>query len=102
MTIINTTFILSLSVESEVLDWIRSTYVASARRPDREPYPHILARLGQSPDPESTGVAVHITFPDNDIASAWDEKYGARLRQIAHQRWGEKALSFATYLHVIE
>lgn len=102
MTIINTTFIVGHAVETEVLDWLRSTYVCSARRPDRMPYPHLLARLGQSPDPESTGLAVHITFPDSDTASAWDEKYGVRLREIALKRWGEKALSFATYLHIIE
>lgn len=102
MTIINTTFIVDHSVEYEVLDWIRATYIASARHPDHTHCPHMLARLAQSPDPGAEGLAVHISFPDNDTAIAWDEKYGDRLRRIAHRRWGEKALTFATFLHVIE
>lgn len=102
MTIINTTFITSHPVENDVLDWIRSTYIKSARRADHIPYPHMLAHVDDTSDPDSSVYAVHITFPDRDSAHDWDYKFGMRLRQIAQQRWGEKALSFITYLDVIE
>ncbi len=102
MTIINTTFVADKSVENDVLDWIRSTYIKSARRDDRTEYPNFVARVSEAPDPGTAVFAAHITFPDHDTARRWDEKFGSRLRLIAAQRWGEKALSFSTYLHVIE
>ena len=102
MTVINTTFITSRPVESDVLDWILSTYIRSARQCDRTPYPHMLAHVDDTSDPDSSVYAVHITFPDSGSAHDWDNKFGMRLRQIAQQRWGEKALSFITYLDVIE
>lgn len=102
MTIINTTFIADKSVETDVLGWIRSTYIKSARRDDRTEYPHFVARVSEAPDPNTAVFAAHITFPDHEAARRWDEKFGSRLRLLAAQRWGEKALSFSTYLHVIE
>lgn len=102
MTIINTTFVTANQIESEVIDWIRSTYIKSARQPDKSLYPHMIAHVDGSSEPGSSVYAVHISFPDSNFAHDWDKKFGQRLRQIAQERWGENALSFATYLHVLE
>lgn len=91
-----------MATEGDVLDWIRSTYIKSARQPDHSPYPHMIALVENSSQADASAYAVHITFPDNDAAHSWDDKFGIRLRGIAQQRWGENALSFVTYLHVIK
>lgn len=59
---------------------------------------HIL-----SPDEDGNECyALHLSFPDLASAENWNEGVGRSMRKIMSDRWGEKALTFCTYMEVIE
>jgi len=94
MIIINTTFVLDPSISAEALDWVKNTYAASA--------PAGLSMLARIiADENDGGYALHLSFDNMDDALEWDRQSGAPLRQKLTAAWGEKALSFCTFLETI-
>ena len=47
------------------------------------------------------GYALHLTFDDMDAARAWDDAHGAPMRCELTDRWGERELSFCTFLETV-
>ncbi|MCM1451608.1 MAG: DUF4286 family protein [Clostridium sp.] len=95
MIIINTTFVLDPSIADAALEWIRNTYAASAPQ-KAGMLARVLANEGEG------AYALHLSFPDMGQARDWDERLGAPLRHSIVKLWGEKALSFCTYLETVE
>lgn len=102
MIIVNTTFVLNPAVESEILSWVRHAYDQSALHAGALA-PGMLTRVLSRPHGDDcVTYAMHITFPDTETARRWNEGVGESLRQLLSRRWGEHALTFHTYLEVIE
>lgn len=82
------------AISAAALDWIRDTYAASAPSGVG-----MLARIISNED--SGGYALHLSFENMEAALEWDRAHGSPLRQKLTGFWGEKALSFCTFLEVI-
>lgn len=100
MVILNTTFVLHIASTEAVVDWIRRTYMESAKKCGAcgQMLTHILSPIEDG----SECYALHLTFPELAAAEKWNEGVGKSLRKIMNDRWGEKALTFCTYMEVIE
>ena len=94
MIIINTTFILDPSISAEALDWVKNTYAASAPKA-----PGMLAKI--IANEQAGGYALHLSFDSMEDALHWDRQHGLPLREKLFHFWGEKALSFCTFLETI-
>ncbi len=102
MIIVNTTFVLHPDTETEILSWIRGSYDKSASHAGALS-PGMLTRiLANNHGDDCVSYAMHISFPDLSTATKWNEGVGESLRWLLSQRWGERALTFHTYLEVIE
>lgn len=102
MIIVNTTFVLHPGIESEMLDWVRHTYDNSAQHAGSTA-PGMLTRvLAQPHGDDCVTYAMHIAFPDMESARKWNEGVAESLRRLLSKRWGERALTFHTYLEVVE
>ncbi len=102
MIIVNTTFVLHPGVEAELLQWIRRTYDQSAIHAGAVS-PGMLTRvLTNAHSDDCVTYAMHNTFAEAGSAKKWNEGVGESLRRLLARRWGEKALTFHTYLEVIE
>ncbi len=97
MILINTTFYVEGSVETEFLRWVRDTYLPSATALDGFCSP-ALARLMLEPQDGMSGYAVQISAKDAESAAAWHDDEGARLRGELSARFGQKVLFFTTYM----
>lgn len=95
MIIINTTFILDPAIAPQALAWVKDSYAARVRD-DRRLLTRIITDEGEG------GYALHLTFDDMESAQGWDSAYGAPLRGELTDRWGERALSFCTFLETVE
>lgn len=94
MIIINTTFILDPTICAEAMDWVKNTYAASA--------PKGIGMLAKIiANEQAGGYALHLSFESMEEALHWDRQHGQPLRDKLFQFWGEKALSFCTYLETI-
>lgn len=102
MTIINTTFIIDPTLRHEVLSWIKNTYIASAVHSNALDQMTVTTKILSRSDDGSEGYAVHLWFDTMSQAADWDSRIGEKLRKKIVGRWGQKALSFHTYLEVIE
>lgn len=102
MIIVNTTFVLHHDAADEIVAWMRDAYARSAARSGAVS-PAMLTRiLANACDDDNESYAMHITFPDMTTARKWNEGVAESLRALLSQRWGERALTFHTYLEVIE
>lgn len=102
MIIVNTTFVLHPSIEQEVLSWIKNSYDRSAQS-NGSLGPGMLTRIISDATPaDGEAYALHINFPDLAAAQRWNEGVGNSLRSILAKRHGENALTFHTYLEVME
>lgn len=101
MYIYNTSFHISDSVKHDFLAWLRSDYipqaVASGLFTNQQ-----LNRILTEISPDTTSYALQFTTPDLDRASDWDETAGAMLKQQMFRRFGEHALSFVTFMEIID
>ena len=99
MTILNTTFHVDKSVEVEVLGWIRNSYVKAAEAAGL--YAPMLTRI-LTDTAEGCAYALHLSADTTESARRWNNGPGAALRRILSGRYGERALTFTTYLEVLE
>ena len=102
MIIVNTTFHIHRSIEQEMLKWIRRAYAGSAIRAGANEQYLLTRILAGDQDTEGESYALHLTFPTLEAASKWDKGVGESLARIMTERWGAKALSFRTYLEIID
>lgn len=97
MILINTTFYVESSVETEFLRWVRTDYLPSATSLAGFSYPS-LARLMLEPQDGMTGYAVQVHAKDPETAVSWHDAEGARLRGELSARFGQRVLFFTTYM----
>ena len=97
MIVINTTFYVEGSVETEFLRWVRADYLPSATSQPGFCTPS-MARLMLEPQDGMTGYAVQICAADHEAASAWHDSEGASLRGELSARFGQRVLFFTTYM----
>lgn len=102
MIIVNTTFVIHTDICGNVLEWIKTAYLTSALHCGAITNHTILAKVLVDVSPDSHTYAIHIGFDDLKSAEKWGEGTGASLRRILSDRWGERAVSFHTYLEPIE
>lgn len=102
MIIVNTTFVVYQSIAEEICHWIKNTYLASASKYCVKPEMPLLAKVLSYTDLDTSTYAIHIYFENIEKARKWNEGVGASLRKLLADRWGERALTFDTYLEVIE
>lgn len=91
---------LNLEVEEEVLKWIRDSYVPCAERCGASSGA-MLARVLDA-NPGGAAYAVHMSFPCASDAADWNEGAGETMRTILFRRYGDKALTFTSYLEPLE
>lgn len=102
MIIINTTFVVHASVEDAVIRWIRASYIESARSFASAAHSPFIAKvIGHNAD-DANSYAVHIAFEDMERAEKWHNGVAESLRMIMHKRWGDNALSFCTFLELLD
>lgn len=101
MIIVNTTFCLHTDIEHPILEWMRNVYLPSAIKCGAIG-DELLTRIVSDEEDETCSYALHINFNTMEEARHWNEGVGQSLRQILNERWGEKALTFHTYLETID
>jgi len=100
MIILNTTFHIALSDAPKVVDWIRNSYIPAALHAGlSDP---LLTRIIGSVAEGCESFALHLHAPDFATAEKWNLGVGSSLRAILTGRYGERALSFFTYLEIME
>lgn len=100
MIILNTTFHIALPDVADVVAWIRKTYIPAALH-SRLTSPLLTRIIGTVAD-GCESYALHLHAPDFAAAEKWNRGPGASLRAILANRYGERALTFFTYLEVVE
>lgn len=98
--ILNTTFMLHPDIEDDVLQWIRDSYIACAikcgAREDT-----MLARVLDA-NPDGAAYALHIHFDNAADAAKWNDGTGQAMRAILARRFGDKALTFTSFLQPLQ
>lgn len=100
MTIVNTTFVIEDTLVTEVKKWIADAYEASAYRCGANPERTLRCKVLFTQTPNASTYALHLCFADTEAAQHWCEGVGKILRERASDRWGERVLTFHTYLEV--
>lgn len=100
MIILNTTFHVAEDEADAVLFWIRKSYIPAALYSGlTDP---MLTRIVDSVAEGCVSFALHLHAADIDAARRWDNGPGAALRAILAKRYGERALTFSTYLEILQ
>lgn len=100
MIILNTTFHIASAEIPEVLAWIRKSYIAAALHAGfTSP---MLTRIVGTVADGCESYALHLHAPDIAMAEKWNSGVGASLRDLLAKRYGEKVLTFFTYLEIVE
>lgn len=99
MIILNTTFYIHPSIESEFLLWIKKEYVPAAlvARLEEPQLAVILTEVGE----DVTGYAFQLKASCKQEAEAWHDGEGASLRDRFIGRYGQKAIFFSTYMGLL-
>lgn len=100
MIILNTTFVLHLSVKTEFLKWVKEVYLPSAAKSDAFGNPTV-ARVLTRIEPDTESIAVQLPASSLDDARRWHDGNAALLRNDLHARWGERLLFFTTYMEIV-
>lgn len=99
MTILNTTFHIDPTIEKEMLDWIRNVYIRAAIASGLSA-PMLTRIVTETTD--GGAYALHLRADTTETARKWNDGPGAALRRILGARHGERALTFTTYLEILE
>lgn len=100
MIILNTTFHIARPDIEEVVTWIRNSYIPAALHAGLSS--PMLTRIIGSVADGCESYALHLQAPDLALAEKWNTGVGASLRAILGKRYGERALTFFTYLEILE
>lgn len=99
MILLNTTFYVHPSVEDDFLSWVRNTYIPSALASGLSG-PELcllLADVGEG----VSGYALHLYAESLSDAEGWHDGDGGNIRSGFMCRYGEKMLSFSTYMELL-
>ncbi len=96
MIIVNTTFYVDCSIETEFLNWVRAVYVPQATLSQPS-----VARILGAVEEGMVAVAVRMHAPSVEAAMAWDNGEGALLRGVLAEKYGQKVLHFTTLMENI-
>lgn len=100
MIILNTTFHIALADVDQVIEWVRRAYIPAALHGGlSDP---LLTRIIGTVADGCASYALHLHAPDFATAEKWNTGPGDKLRAILSSRYGERALTFFTYLEVVE
>ncbi len=99
MTILNTTFHIAPAIDKEVLGWIRNVYIRAALASGLSA-PLLTRIVAETVD--GSAYALHLRADTTEAARKWNNGPGAALRRILGDRYGERALTFTTYLEILE
>lgn len=100
MIIYNTTFVVHPEVEAAALDWIKNTYKTAAISKGGAQGAMLTRILAYADD--AISYALHLEFDDIEAAENWDSGLGASFRKILATKWGDKVLTFQTYMEKVE
>ncbi|MBO5249767.1 MAG: DUF4286 family protein [Muribaculaceae bacterium] len=100
MILLNTTFIVHKSIESQFITWAKETYVPTATDSNIFINP-IFTRIMADSDPDGNGYAIQLRAQNLEQAITWHDTVAAKLKQELSKKWGEKILHFTTYMQII-
>lgn len=96
MIILNTTFYVHESIDSQFRQWIRQEYIPSALKYGlNEP---TVAHLLMEPQDGMSGYAVQVVSDSISVVRYWHDEEAAALRNTVSGKYGEKILFFTTYM----
>lgn len=98
--ILNTTFMLHADIEEDALQWIRDSYIPCAIKCGAGP-DTLLARVLDA-NPEGAAYALHISFENTADAAKWNDGAGLAMRGLLARRFGDKALTFTSFLQPLK
>lgn len=100
MIIVNTSFHIALADVMPVVDWIKKTYIPAALHCGMTS-PMLTRIIGTVAD-GCESYALHLCAVDMATAEKWNNGPAASLRAILARRYGDRALTFYTYLETVE
>ncbi len=100
MIILNTTFHIAGAEVAEVVAWLRRTYIPAALHGGMTS--PLLTRIVGTVADGCESYALHLHAPGIAEAEKWNSGPGAALRALLAKRYGEKVLTFFTYLEIVE
>lgn len=101
MIILNTTYYVHSSVDSEFRRWVRDEYFPSALSNHGLSSP-VFAALLVEPQEGMAGYAVQLSASTRPDAESWHDGPAASLRADLSSRFGQKVLFFTTYMETID
>lgn len=101
MTVINTTFALDPSLETPVLEWLRSHYLVAGQAAGLHA-PRILKVTDQAEGADALSLAVQFEADDTALANRWVETEMAKHLKLAVDRWPMRLMHYTTRLEVLE
>jgi len=101
MLIINTTFVVHLSIEAEVLQWLSSQFLPEAGRSGAFGTPTV-ARVLTRIEPDTQSIAVQLPATDATMATAWYNTTAGKLQAELHRERGERLMFFTTCMETID
>lgn len=99
--ILNTTFVVHVSIEKEFLSWVSGVYLPAAAASGLFGKP-VVARVLTRIEPETESIAVQMTAQDGAAAERWHDETAALLKDDLMARWSDRAMHFTTYMEVID
>lgn len=100
MFILNTTFVIDSSLETDFIKWAKEVYLpamAAAGIFTPATIARVLTRLEQGVD----SFAVQAFTASLEPAQRWHDETAALLRDDLQARYGERVMHFSTYMEVI-
>ena len=96
MIILNTTFYVHESIDSQFHQWISQEYIPSALKAGLST--PTVARLLMEPQEGMSGYAVQLVSESIIPAQTWHDNEAASLRGLLSGKYGERILFFTTYM----
>ncbi len=99
--LLNTTFVIHTSIETDFLQWVRTVYIPSAKASGIFGQPTI-ARVLTRLEPDTESIAVQMPATDKEGAERWHDETAALLKDDLTARWPNLALHFTTYMELLD
>lgn len=100
MIIFNTTFHIDLSIQKDVIAWIKAEFIPNALSVGL--LNPMLTKILIPNDEGFVSYALHLQSADFSKIDLWSGCGMAELLSDAHKRWGERMISFSTPMEIIE
>lgn len=101
MIILNTSFHLLASHETEFVDWAKNTYIPAAKKSGL--FGEIaLIKILTEVDPAAKAYAIQLKSESMAEASRWHDDTASLLKDDLTARWGEEVVYFTTYMEQLD